>query len=234
MAGNGKVQREKKEVCMEIVKNMGFITGSYLVGAVPFCYMLGKMVSGKRLTEIGDRNPGGWNLVFNVSKIWGFIGIILDIAKGYFAYFLAYRFVGTAWIEALNIANNQLVAVLAGCAAVAGHNYSPYMKMKGGKGLATYAGVVFAAHPLNFFIGPIAILIGLVVAKNMIWAVSMSIIFPGIFLWLFKGTMIFGAMIIVLLFIMIPKQVNHQISLGLNFKFRKEATLKDLFKPKIR
>jgi acyl phosphate:glycerol-3-phosphate acyltransferase len=219
---------------MEIFKNIGFIAGSYLIGAIPFCYLLGKMVSGKKLTEIGDNNPGGWNLVFNVSKLWGFIGIVLDIAKGYFAYFLAYRFTDTGSIGALYTTNNQLIAVLAGCAAVAGHNYSPYLKWRGGKGLATYAGLVVAAHPLNLFIGPAAILIGLVVAKNMIWAVSMAIIFPGIFLIFFKDAIIFAVMTLLLLGIMIPKQINHSISIGLNFKFRKEATLKDLFKPKIR
>jgi hypothetical protein len=41
-------------------------------------------------------------------------------------------------------------------------------------------------------------------------------------------------MILLLLVIMVPKQVNRKIKLGLNFKFRKEATLGDLFKPKIR
>ena len=219
---------------MEILKNIGFIAGSYFIGAIPFCYLLGKMVSGKKLTEIGDNNPGGWNLVFNVSKVWGFIGIILDIAKGYFAYFLAYRFTETGFIEALHTTNNQVIAVLAGCAAVAGHNYSPYLKWRGGKGLATFAGFVLSAHPLNFFIAAVAILIGLIVAKNMIWAVSMAIIFPGVFLMVSKDTIIFAIMTLLLFCIMIPKQINQSISLGLNFKFRKEATLKDLFKPKIR
>ena len=217
-----------------ILKDIGFIAGSYFVGAIPFCYILGKIVSGKKLTEIGDKNPGGWNLVFNISKIWGFIGIILDIAKGYFTYFLAYKFTETGFIEVFNTTHNQVIAVLAGCAAVAGHNYSPYMKFKGGKGLATYAGFVLAASPWNFIIGPVGILTGLFAVKNMIWAVTMTIVFSGIFLWFFKDTIIFAIMIIIMLLIMIPRQINHNISLGLNFKFRKEATLKDLFKPKIR
>ncbi len=219
---------------MGILKDLSFIVGSYLVGAVPFCYILGKIVSGKKLTEIGDKNPGGWNLVFNVSKIWGFVGILLDIAKGYFAYFLAYRFAGGGFIALLNTPYNQFIAILAGCAAVAGHNYPPYMKFKGGKGLAAWAGFVFAAHPLNFPIGSIGLLTGILVARNMIWSVSLGVIFSGIFLWLYKDSIVFAVMIPILLLIMIPRQVNRNISLGMNFKFRKEKTLGDLFKPKIR
>ena len=217
-----------------ILTNTGFLVLSYLVGAIPFCFILGKIVSGKKLTEIGDKNPGGWNLVFNVSKIWGFIGIMLDMAKGYFAYFLTYMYASAANIQILGFQNNHLMAILAGCAAVAGHNYSPYMKFKGGKGLATWAGVIFAAHFLTFPIGSAGLLFGILIARNMIWSVAIGIISTGIFLWLYKGSILYVAMTLLLLAIMIPKQVNRTISLGKNFKFRKEATLGDLFKPKIR
>lgn len=217
-----------------ILKDIGIIIAAFLVGAIPFCFILGKIVGGKRLTEIGDKNPGGWNLVFNVSKIWGFIGIILDMAKGYFVYYLAYRFSSAGSVEILGASNQQLTAILAGCAAVAGHNYTPYLKFNGGKGIATWGGVVIAASPFSIIPAAVGLLSGLFVARNMIWSISLGIIFTGIFLWIFKGPVLFLIMILLLLAIMLPKQVNRKISLGLNFKFRKEATLGDLFKPKIR
>jgi glycerol-3-phosphate acyltransferase PlsY len=218
----------------DILKDIGIIITGFIVGAIPFCFILGKIVGGKRLTEIGDKNPGGWNLVFNVSKIWGFIGIVLDMAKGYFVYYFAYRFSSAGSIEILGTTNHQLIAVIAGCAAVAGHNYTPYLRFNGGKGLATWAGFVIAANPFSFFTAAAGLLAGILVARNMIWAVSLGIIFTGIFLWIYKGSVIFIVMIVLLLVIMLPKQVNRKINLGLNFKFRKEATLGDLFKPKIR
>jgi glycerol-3-phosphate acyltransferase PlsY len=217
-----------------ILKDIGIIIASFFVGAIPFCFILGKIVGGKKLTEIGDKNPGGWNLVFNVSKVWGVIGIVLDMAKGYFVYYLAYKFSSAGAIEILGATNNQLIAVLAGCAAVAGHNYTPYLKFNGGKGLATWGGFVIAANPFSFFTAAAGLLLGILVARNMIWSVSLGIIITGIFLWLVSGQVIFIIMILLLLAIMLPKQVNRKISLGLNFKFRKEATLGDLFKPKIR
>ncbi|MBN1298451.1 MAG: glycerol-3-phosphate acyltransferase [Actinobacteria bacterium] len=230
---------------MEILRDAGFIIGSYLVGAIPFCYILGKMISGKKLTEIGDKNPGGWNLVFNVSKIWGFLGIILDMAKGYFAYYLAYKFTSAFMLPAISLQHNELIAIIAGCASVAGHNYSPYMKFKGGKGIATWGGLVIASHYLalpfgavshliGLLIGAAGLLVGLFLARNMIWAVGLGIVFAGVSLWIFESSFIFGIMAAVLLIIMIPKQVNRNIPIGINFKFRKEASLGDLFKPKVR
>ncbi|MCL5073155.1 MAG: glycerol-3-phosphate acyltransferase, partial [Actinobacteria bacterium] len=61
---------------------IGIIIACYLIGAIPFCYIIGQLAGGKKLTEIGDKNPGGWNLIFNVSKFWGIIGTMLDVAKG--------------------------------------------------------------------------------------------------------------------------------------------------------
>ena len=75
-----------------ILKDLEFLAAAYLIGAIPFCYIISKIISGKNLTEIGDKNPGGWNLAFNVSKIWGVLGIILDVAKGWAVYFLILNF----------------------------------------------------------------------------------------------------------------------------------------------
>ncbi len=219
---------------VNILKDAGFIIAAFLVGAIPFCFVLGKIVSGKRLTEIGDKNPGGWNLVFNVSKFWGFIGIALDMAKGYFAYFVALRFAGPFTLELLGADYNTAIAILAGCASVAGHNYTPYMKFKGGKGIATWGGFMIAASPWTIFPAAAGLLSGLFIARNMIWSIMLGIAFSGIFLFIFRGTPVFLLTILLLYAIMLPRQVNRNYSLGLNFKFRKEATLGDLFKPKIR
>src|SRR4030065_160732 len=78
----------------EFFRNIGFIVICYLIGAIPFCNIIAKIHSDKDLRKIGDRNPGGWNLVFNVSKYWGFLGIILDVLKGFLSYFLVLRITG--------------------------------------------------------------------------------------------------------------------------------------------
>lgn len=207
----------------EFFRNIGLIVICYLIGAIPFCNIIAKIHSNKDLRKIGDRNPGGWNLVFNISKYWGIVGIILDVLKGYMSYFLVLRIAGV-----------EIIAVLAGCAAVAGHNYSPYLKLSGGKGIATTLGFLVAMHPLTLIAFAIGILSALFSIRNMIWAVVSGIIASSIFLWLFKYSPIYLIMGLILLVIIIPKYINHSIKISQNFKFRKEKTVKDLFAPRIR
>jgi len=207
----------------EFFRNIGLIVICYLIGAIPFCNIIAKLHSNKDLRKIGDRNPGGWNLVFNVSKYWGIVGIILDVLKGYMSYFLVLRITGI-----------EIIAVLAGCAAVAGHNYSPYLKLSGGKGIATTLGFLVAMHPLALIAFAIGILSALFLIRNMIWAVVSGIIASSIFLWLYKDSQIFLIMGLILLVLIIPKYINHSIKISQNFKFRKEKNIKDLFAPRIR
>jgi len=208
---------------LEFVRNIGLILLSYLIGAISFCNIIAKIHSNKDLREIGDKNPGGWNLVFNISKYWGAIGIMLDILKGFLPYFIVLRITGS-----------EMVAVLAGCAAVAGHNYSPYMKLSGGKGLAATIGFFLAISPFTIIAFAVGILMSLFIIRNMIWSVISAIAFSSVFLWLFKDSSLFLLMGLLLLILIIPKYINNSITIAHNFKFRKEETLKDLFTPKIR
>jgi len=51
---------------LEFIMNTGLIALCYFIGAIPFCNIIAKIHSNKDLREIGDKNPGGWNLVFNI------------------------------------------------------------------------------------------------------------------------------------------------------------------------
>lgn len=217
-----------------ILMDFGILAAAYLIGSIPFCHIISKMVSGKNLTEIGDKNPGGWNLIFNVSKIWGVLGIILDVGKGWAVYFIVYNLINLESFTLMNASHNQILAMLSGIFAVTGHNYSPFLKFKGGKGIATFIGFLISVHPLTLLIIAASILTGLIWAKNMIWAISMGIIISGIFLYFFKDSPIYLIMALLLVLVMIPKQINKSLNLSANFKFRKEKTLADLFTPKIR
>ena len=206
-----------------IYKNTGILALCYFFGAIPFCYVIAKIHSRKDLTKIGDKNPGGWNLIFNVSKIWGIAGSLLDFSKGFLSYFIVLKITGI-----------ELVAILAGCAAIAGHNYSPYLKFSGGKGVASTLGVLFAISPLAIVAYGIGITSGLFLLRNMIWGVVSGVIFSGIFLWILKGSPVYLILVFALLIIVIPKYINHSIIFHQNFVIRKEKNVKDLFTPKIR
>jgi len=209
---------------LQIVIYFEIIIVCYLIGAIPFCYIIGKLAGCKKLTEIGDKNPGAWNLIFNVSKFWGVIGSILDVAKGYLSFFLVFKFT-----------ENWIIALLAGCASVLGHNYSPYLKFSGGKGIATMLGFLLAVHPLTIPSFAIGILFGLFVLRNMVWGVILGIATATIFLGIYYNDLLtYVTLAIILILIMVPKQINRSIKISKNFQFRKEAGVKDLFVPKIR
>jgi len=128
----------------------------------------------------------------------------------------------------------DMVALLAGCAAVAGHNYSPYLKFSGGKGVAATLGFLCAVHPLAVVAYGISIVPVLFLIRNMIWGIISAVTAASIFLWLFKGSYLYLIMGELLIIISVPKYINRSINLSQNFKFRKEKSAKDLFTPKIR
>lgn len=208
---------------IDIYRGIFIVILCYFFGAVPFCYIIGKIHSKKDLTKIGDKNPGGWNLIFNVSRFWGIIGSLLDFSKGLVSYLLAYRF-----------SQLEVVALLAGCASVAGHNYSPYLKFSGGKGLAATIGVFFAISPFSLVIFGVTIVTALFLLRNMIWGVILAIMCSSIFLWTWKDSVLYMAFAAILLLIIIPKYLNLKIRLSHNFKIRKEKSVKDLFTPRVR
>ncbi|MFO7928911.1 MAG: glycerol-3-phosphate acyltransferase [Candidatus Humimicrobiaceae bacterium] len=205
----------------ELLRNTVFVVISYLFGSIPFCFLIAKFKK-KDLTKIGDQNPGGWNLAFSVSKFWGGVGATLDILKGFLPFFLILKFTGS-----------EVTAIIAGCAAIAGHDYSPFLKFSGGKGIASLLGFLLAMNPFSIIAFGVGIVSVLFIAKNMIWGVVCGIIFACSFLVIINSPvyLLFG---IFLLIIMIPKYINHSLPIWENFQFRKEEKIKDLFTPKTR
>jgi acyl phosphate:glycerol-3-phosphate acyltransferase len=219
---------------LEITKDLLFIMGGFLLGSIPFCFILARLTGRKNLKEIGDKNPGGWNLVFNVSKVWGLVGILLDMAKGYFSYYIVLGLAYESSAAIMGTNHNQLIAVLAGCAAVAGHNYSPFLNCNGGKGIAAWGGFMTAGSWYAFPVGGFSLLMGILLTRNMIWSVILGIVMTCLFLWFYTDAAVFVFASLLLLVIMLPRQLNRQLPLGKNFQFWKEASLGDLFKPKLR
>ncbi|MDI6786300.1 MAG: glycerol-3-phosphate 1-O-acyltransferase PlsY [bacterium] len=132
---------------------------SYLLGAIPFGYLAGKLLKGIDIREYGSGNLGATNVYRTVGKITGIIVLLLDIGKGLLAVIVADSF-------ALNglIINRELILIIAGLCAVMGHNWPLYLKFKGGKGVATSVGIFIGLAPVAMMI-----CIGLFVIIVAIW-----------------------------------------------------------------
>lgn len=111
---------------------------AYLLGSIPFPYLIAKGVKGIDLRKVGSRNVGGRNLTRNLGFGWGLLGGALDVAKG-LAAMAATRALGVPYP----------LAYWAGPLAVAGHNWPLWLRFRGGKGLATALGAALYVIPLE-------------------------------------------------------------------------------------
>jgi len=119
---------------------------SYLIGSFPSGYIIGRM-NGVDLRKEGSGNIGATNALRVLGKKWGYIVFAADIFKGWLSVTLAYAF-------ANRFAPDQLViaGVLAGLFSVLGHNFPIWLGFKGGKGIATSAGIMLALFPIWVFL----------------------------------------------------------------------------------
>lgn len=111
-----------------------WLLGAYLLGAVPSSYLAGRL-AGVDLRQHGSKNVGATNLYRVAGLGFAVPAGLFDVAKGFLPTFLAPS--GTPWLP-----------VAVGVAAVVGHVFPVYLRFRGGKGVATAAGVVLALAPL--------------------------------------------------------------------------------------
>ena len=111
----------------------------YILGAIPFAYLLVKIISGKDIRKEGSGNVGARNSIDSSGKKWiGALVLILDLLKAILAMKLSeYFFDG-----------NMFLISMTGVFVILGHNYNVFLRFSGGRGLASAAGVSLAVNPL--------------------------------------------------------------------------------------
>lgn len=141
---------------------VSFFIGSVNPAAI-FARMLGKSLSA------GSGNPGATNAGRVLGLRWGVVVGLLDVLKGFVP----------VWVCATTI--GPLVAYLAGIAAVLGHIFSPFLRGRGGKGVATALGVVLGVHPVLVLVVVlvfgIGVLLGRQVAAGSVAAAAALLVF---------------------------------------------------------
>lgn len=137
---------------MSVVPAVLWLAAAYLLGATPTSYVAGRLAKGIDLREHGSKNLGATNVYRLLGWRWAIPVGVVDIAKG--AVPVA---VFGPWAQGA-----PGFPVFLGLAAVLGHIFSPYVGFKGGKGVATAAGMFLALAPL-------AVLIALPVWGACLW-----------------------------------------------------------------
>ncbi len=117
------------------------VIGSYLIGSIPYALLLGRL-RGVDVRRIGSGNVGATNVLRAAGAGAGIAVLVCDVLKGVAAVFIARYAIGTPAGE-----------MAAGIAAVVGHDWSVFIKFRGGKGVATAAGALFVMVPIGGAVG---------------------------------------------------------------------------------
>jgi glycerol-3-phosphate acyltransferase PlsY len=114
-----------------------FVPLGYLLGAIPFGYIAGKLFGGVDVRDHGSGSIGMTNVMRTVSPPVAILVLALDMGKG-----------AGAVVLAMFIADAPLVETLTGIAVIVGHSWSVFIGFSGGKGTATGWGALFALSPI--------------------------------------------------------------------------------------
>lgn len=170
------------------------IFSGYLIGAIPFGYLVPRIIKGTDIRKEGSGNPGATNVARTMGYGYGAVVFALDFAKGFLpAYFAPSIFGATRTNEV------EVLAIAGGLAAILGHMFPLFLGFRGGKGVATGAGVFAAIAPLATLVAFGAWLIAVVATKFIsVGSILAAVILPVSFVLIEPAA--FGTKLPVLVF----------------------------------
>ena len=115
----------------------GIVVGSYFIGGIPWGVVIARLVGGPDPRTLGSGRTGGANVLRALGPRWALTSGLLDMLKGTVAVLLARVLGAGPWVE-----------VLAAAAAIVGHSRSPYLRLKGGRGVSVAYGALLVISPL--------------------------------------------------------------------------------------
>lgn len=150
---------------VELIGLAGVLVGAYLIGSLPTSVIMSRLVAGVDVRDLGTKNPGAANVFREIGPRVGVFVAVVDILKGLLPVLIADRVLDLG----------PTGGVIAGAGALWGHQYSVFLKFRGGAGLAAAFGGI-----CGLMLGPAAVagLVGLpmlLLTKNMGWTGGVTI-----------------------------------------------------------
>ncbi len=150
-----------------ILQNIQWLVIGYLFGSIPFGLILTRMTGHGDIRKIGSGNIGATNVLRTGSKSLAIATVLADILKGTIPTMIAGSMAGSQ------------AAMLAGFAAFIGHIYPVWLKFRGGKGVATYLGVLLGLFwPLALIFAGMWLLIAFTFKISSLSALIASLVLP--------------------------------------------------------
>lgn len=159
-----------------MILNLIILLFSYLLGSIPTGYLFGKYIKDIDIRTVGSKNVGATNVFRTIGKKYGIIVLILDMLKGLIPVLIAKNI-----FQSSDFYEYFIIAV--GLAAICGHIWTVFLNFKGGKGVATSAGVFLG-------IATIPVIISLVIFSVVVYlthyisagSISAAVVLPFLIL----------------------------------------------------
>jgi glycerol-3-phosphate acyltransferase PlsY len=153
---------------MIIGKFIAIALFAYILGAIPFGLIFGRLMGNIDVTEHGSKSIGGTNVIRTVSFKAGLYVIACDLIKGIVAVLLAKYLIGNATLTVAGISLDvQFAQVMAAFLVMIGHNWSVFMKFRGGKGVSAYFGGWLMLNPAVAFFGGMIMILAVLFTRYM-------------------------------------------------------------------
>lgn len=157
----------------------------YFIAGVPFGVVVARRMHGVDITKLGSGNTGATNVFRTLGWRPALVVALLDVAKGAVPALMArFLLADPSW----SLSARDLLVIATGLAAMAGHMFSPYFRLRGGKGVATAAGAILVLMP-EAFAALLLVFVVLVVTVRIVSAASIvtAFTFPAAILWFYRG-----------------------------------------------
>jgi glycerol-3-phosphate acyltransferase PlsY len=167
---------------MSLPTLIAIAAGSYLLGSIPFGYILVRVFQGIDVRSIGSGNIGATNVARSGGKKLAIATLVLDAFKGWLPVFLVLTLPG---IHASGPVQLHTLATFAALMAMVGHIFPVWLGFKGGKGVATGLGVFLALAPKVTLIALVLFLVVVALTRYVsLGSVLASAAFPAMLWWL--------------------------------------------------
>ncbi len=130
---------------MDIFKLIIPMLIGYIFGSIPYGFLLVKYIKKTNIQTQGSKNIGATNVLRVAGKKIAIITLLLDLFKGYIAIIIAVNLFK-------NGTNAHHIAFIAGVSSILGHMFPVWLKFQGGKGIATFIGILLYLSPILFII----------------------------------------------------------------------------------
>ncbi len=180
---------------------------AYLLGSIPFGLLIGRM-RGIDIRQVGSCNIGATNVMRSVGKGWGILTLLLDALKGYIP---AAAFPLLLMQAGLLDDQHAWLKIACGCAAILGHNFPVFLRFKGGKGVATSAGVLTGIAPQALLIGLATFAVVFAISRFVsLGSITAAVVVPvaGFFLYRQEGLLVPAVLVVLGLLVILRHKAN--------------------------